>query len=208
MTGLYNWSQKKREAAISIFTLPYFQASLLAISAATAVSVVSCFLVHPFWNGSCEDAIKCSLSPQMRLTPQCTDAQRTDLSPQRSHVTTHAAGLLLRHALNDPSVGGSGLKRVVGGTHLDNEASLSAMLRGGFQQSGVTTFTKWDGQDTDFLGALSRVLKTLTSPEKTWLSSISSEDWNHGLRAKVDEVIARPVGSEISSVASMQGPQV
>jgi hypothetical protein len=89
----------------------------------------------------------------------------------------------------------------VGATFPENEASVSAMLRMGAKEIGVSTMTRWDGYETDFLGTVSLVFKALRGT-KTWLSSISSEDWNEGGRTKVNELMARPIGDGSSEPAT------
>ncbi|PLB50640.1 acyl-CoA N-acyltransferase [Aspergillus steynii IBT 23096] len=56
---------------------------------------------------------------------------------QRTHVTTHAIGLLLRYALESPAQGGLGLRRVQWIAHSENEASVRAAKRMGLRVEGV-----------------------------------------------------------------------
>ncbi|KAG5645310.1 hypothetical protein DXG03_006499 [Asterophora parasitica] len=56
---------------------------------------------------------------------------------QRTHVTSHAIGLLLRYALELPESGGLGLRRVVWAASPLNVASVAAAERMGFQKEGV-----------------------------------------------------------------------
>ncbi|KIW03415.1 uncharacterized protein PV09_05190 [Verruconis gallopava] len=56
---------------------------------------------------------------------------------QRTHVTTNAAGLLLMYALDPPSQGGLGLRRVEWQAHTENAASRRAALRLGFELEGI-----------------------------------------------------------------------
>jgi RimJ/RimL family protein N-acetyltransferase len=55
---------------------------------------------------------------------------------QRTHVTSHAIGLLLHYALDLPSDGGLGLRRVEWRTSTLNEGSLRAAERMGFKRDG------------------------------------------------------------------------
>jgi RimJ/RimL family protein N-acetyltransferase len=57
---------------------------------------------------------------------------------QRTHVTSHAVGLLLRHALDTPEQGGLGLRRIVWRAHVSNEASIRVARRFGFKEEGIT----------------------------------------------------------------------
>ncbi|KAH8898492.1 acyl-CoA N-acyltransferase [Thozetella sp. PMI_491] len=56
---------------------------------------------------------------------------------QRTHVSTNASGLLLQWALDPPSAGGLGLRRVEWRTHSENEASRRLASRMGFEFEGI-----------------------------------------------------------------------
>ncbi|KAK2759068.1 hypothetical protein FQN54_003167 [Arachnomyces sp. PD_36] len=56
---------------------------------------------------------------------------------QRTHVTTHTIGLMLRYALDSPEQGGLGLRRVIWKADTVNPASVRAASRMGFRQEGV-----------------------------------------------------------------------
>ena len=60
---------------------------------------------------------------------------------QRTHVTSNAVGLLLQYALEPPSNGGLGLRRVQWQTNSLNVASLRAAEKMGFKMEGVL---RWD----------------------------------------------------------------
>ncbi|KAM5485267.1 hypothetical protein McanCB56680_002188 [Microsporum canis] len=65
---------------------------------------------------------------------------------QRTHVTTHAVGLLLQYALdapdcNDPQKGGLGLRKVLWQTGTTNAASRATAKKMGFEQEGIL---RWD----------------------------------------------------------------
>ncbi|KAF6763795.1 acyl-CoA N-acyltransferase [Ephemerocybe angulata] len=56
---------------------------------------------------------------------------------QRTHVASNAVGLMLQYALNRPSEGGLGLRRVVWLANRLNEGSIRLAKRFRFQQEGV-----------------------------------------------------------------------
>jgi hypothetical protein len=71
-------------------------------------------------------------------------------SAQRSHVTTHAVGLLLQYALNlpsDPMLPGLGLRRVEWAAESGNIRSIATAKRLGFQMEGTLRW-QWILPDT------------------------------------------------------------
>ncbi|KAK7047314.1 hypothetical protein VNI00_006545 [Paramarasmius palmivorus] len=56
---------------------------------------------------------------------------------QRTHVSSHAVGLLMRYALDLPDQGGLGLRRVQWQTNELNKASVGLALKMGFVKEGV-----------------------------------------------------------------------
>jgi hypothetical protein len=58
-------------------------------------------------------------------------------SAQRTHVTTNACGLLLQHALDPPSRGGLGLRRVQWTCDAGNMPSQRTAARLGFRREGI-----------------------------------------------------------------------
>lgn len=61
---------------------------------------------------------------------------------QRTHVTTHAIGLLLQYALDSPEEGGLGLRRIIWHADLVNPASVRTAHRMGFQQEGILRWNR------------------------------------------------------------------
>ncbi|KAG8704485.1 hypothetical protein FRC09_003502 [Ceratobasidium sp. 395] len=59
---------------------------------------------------------------------------------QRTHVSSHAIGLLMKYALDMPKDGGLGVRRVQWQAHASNQASVRAGMRLGFKMEGVI---KW-----------------------------------------------------------------
>ncbi|KAG9093971.1 hypothetical protein FRC06_011292 [Ceratobasidium sp. 370] len=75
----------------------------------------------------------------MRSDPSCVEIGYAIVLPayQRSFVSTHAIGLLLRYALDLPADGGLGLRRVQWQTHADNAPSIRAARRMGMKLEGI-----------------------------------------------------------------------
>ncbi|WWC99613.1 hypothetical protein V866_006517 [Kwoniella sp. B9012] len=111
---------------------------------------------------------------------------------QRTHVLTHAAGLIIHRILDMPSEGGLGLRRCQWFTTTLNEKSKAAALRLGFQldgvlrahrvlpkgKKGVRTGRKGDYQEDQMT-------------RDSWLACISWDQWEDGVREHVDQLMAR-----------------
>ncbi|KZF23696.1 hypothetical protein L228DRAFT_267672 [Xylona heveae TC161] len=61
---------------------------------------------------------------------------------QKSHFTTHAVGLLELYAMDLPSRGGLGLRRLQWQAHADNARSVKAAERMGFQFEGILRWAR------------------------------------------------------------------
>ncbi|KAG8698365.1 hypothetical protein FRC08_005971 [Ceratobasidium sp. 394] len=59
---------------------------------------------------------------------------------QRTHVSSHAIGLMMQYALDLPKDGGLGVRRCQWQAHASNEASVRAGMRLGFKMEGVIRF--------------------------------------------------------------------
>ncbi|CAE6513793.1 unnamed protein product [Rhizoctonia solani] len=70
-------------------------------------------------------------------------------SYQRTFVSTHAIGLLLDYALQQPSDGGLGLRRVQWQAHADNMASVRAAQRMGMKMEGILRWERTIPIDKD-----------------------------------------------------------
>jgi len=113
---------------------------------------------------------------------------------QRTHLTSNMIGLLLQYCLELPPHGGLGLRRVQWQTSAQNEASVKAALRMGFQHEGVKRWDRvipasiWkpntierlpregDPRSTDF-------------GRHTVLLGLCWDDWEDGTREKVRELM-------------------
>jgi len=113
---------------------------------------------------------------------------------QRTHVATNAIGLLLLWALDPPSAGGLGLRRVEWQTNAGNDASRRAALRIGFEFEGIA---KWQRIfPNDVLGLSVEALKkrNRTNSEvpgrHTAIFAMVWDEWD-GKRPKVVALMGR-----------------
>ncbi|CAI7609782.1 unnamed protein product [Penicillium pancosmium] len=115
---------------------------------------------------------------------------------QRTHVTTHAVGLLLHYALDSPEQGGLGLRRMQWLADPPNKASLSAAQRMGFQLEGILRWNKVV-PDADARGKIHNGRKKPSYGEEkdggrdTAYLSLCWDDWLGGKREVVDELLCR-----------------
>jgi RimJ/RimL family protein N-acetyltransferase len=123
---------------------------------------------------------------------------------QRTHVTSNAVGLLLQYALNLPSEGGLGLRRVQWQTNSPNAASIAVAERMGFRKEALL---KWDrvfhgGWETDKTGnnrTMPRRGAAVESGESnkepmgrdTVMLSLCFDDWEEGGKEKVEAAMNR-----------------
>ncbi|TFK75240.1 acyl-CoA N-acyltransferase [Pluteus cervinus] len=109
---------------------------------------------------------------------------------QRSHVSTHAIGILTRFCLNVPSEGGIGYRRVAWTANPLNFASLRAAERMGFRQEGTIRWS-WvlpagkDGKPVDKPG------RGEGKGRDSALFALCWDDWENGGREHVDKLIDR-----------------
>lgn len=115
---------------------------------------------------------------------------------QRTHVTTHAVGLLLRYALDSPEQGGLGLRRMQWLADPPNKASLAAAQRMGFQLEGIL---RWNRVVPD-AEARGKVHNGRERPEygeekdggrDTAYLSLCWDDWINGKREVVDALLSK-----------------
>lgn len=78
--------------------------------------------------------------PPYQVSVQHVQFARQVLTPQRTHVLTHAAGAVIHHILDSPEQGGLGLRRCQWFTTSLNLASQNAALRLGFTLEGVIRY--------------------------------------------------------------------
>lgn len=115
---------------------------------------------------------------------------------QRTHVTTHAVGLLLCYALDSPEQGGLGLRRMQWLADPPNKASLAAAQRMGFQLEGVL---RWNRvvHDAEARGKMHNGRERPPYGEvkdggrDTAYLSLCWDDWLGGKREVVDELLRR-----------------
>ncbi|KAJ5115170.1 hypothetical protein NUU61_000929 [Penicillium alfredii] len=115
---------------------------------------------------------------------------------QRTHVTTHAVGLLLHYAMDSPEQGGLGLRRMQWLADPPNKASLAAAQRMGFQQEGIL---RWNRVVPD-AEARGKVHNGRNGPvygeqqdrgRDTVYLSLCWDDWTEGKREVVDALMSR-----------------
>ncbi|KAG2147558.1 acyl-CoA N-acyltransferase [Suillus clintonianus] len=113
---------------------------------------------------------------------------------QRTHVTTHAVGTLLKYCLTTPcasqSESGLGLRRVYWYGHPDNEPSLRLATRMGLKREGTLRWT-WV-LPVGKLGKTPRKNDPQEGPGRdTVIMAITWEDWEDGARELVTTQMAR-----------------
>ncbi|EGN99263.1 hypothetical protein SERLA73DRAFT_182178 [Serpula lacrymans var. lacrymans S7.3] len=111
---------------------------------------------------------------------------------QRTHVTTHVVGAMLRHSLEKPETSrpGLGLRRVNWCCHPGNAPSLKAAARMGFTYEGSMKWT-WvlpEGKEGNLPGSddISR-----GHGRDTTILSVTWETWQNGVRELIDKALAR-----------------
>jgi RimJ/RimL family protein N-acetyltransferase len=110
---------------------------------------------------------------------------------QRTHVTTHAVGLLLRYVLDTPEQGGLGLRRVIWRAHPDNAPSIAVAKRFEFQDEGSVRWARVVEEGREGLSPR----KGDPLPHKRgrhavqW--SLCWDDWEGDVRHKVAQLLER-----------------
>ncbi|KAK4687051.1 hypothetical protein P7C73_g3067, partial [Tremellales sp. Uapishka_1] len=111
---------------------------------------------------------------------------------QRTHVLTHAAGLLMHRILDASSEGGLGLRRCQWLTTTLNMASQNAALRLGYKFEGVLrgVVVLPEGKKGVREGRKGEQDEKQMTRD-TWVASIQWEEWEGGVREHVDKLMAR-----------------
>ncbi|KAB5595005.1 hypothetical protein CTheo_1638 [Ceratobasidium theobromae] len=110
---------------------------------------------------------------------------------QRTFVSTHAIGLVLQYALEQPKHGGLGLRRVQWQAHADNAVSIRAAQRMGLKLEGVL---RWDRiVSIDKVNAIrAREDDVLPLPGRhTAMLAMCWDDWESGGREHVQKMMER-----------------
>ncbi|KAF8322458.1 acyl-CoA N-acyltransferase [Clavulina sp. PMI_390] len=110
---------------------------------------------------------------------------------QRTHVLTNACGLLLHYALDPPSVGGLGLRRMQWQANTENLPSVNAAKRMGFRFEGVLRW--WRVLPQNKKGLVPEDMERESDAE--WrgpgrheaMLSICWDDWEGGVREEMDK---------------------
>ncbi|KAK7468447.1 hypothetical protein VKT23_002960 [Stygiomarasmius scandens] len=127
----------------------------------------------------------------------CTEIGFVIIFPpfQRSHVASNAVGLLMHYALDLPENGGLGLRRVQWQANVMNAGSIRLAERMGFQMEATLRWAKVLplGKEIGSNGCAER----RGDPRAGYVGRDSAQlvvcwdDWENGLREKVDQVMAR-----------------
>ena len=113
---------------------------------------------------------------------------------QRTHVTSHAIGLLLHYALDVPSAGGLGLRRNEWRASPSNQASIRAAERMGFKRDGYFRWNWVLPEGKEMGNGLQRREgdpRIRNVGRDSLIMSICWDDWEDSARARVDAVMAR-----------------
>ncbi|KAF5361417.1 hypothetical protein D9758_006218 [Tetrapyrgos nigripes] len=120
---------------------------------------------------------------------------------QQSHVASNAVGLLMHYALDLPENGGLGLRRVQWAAGTKNSASVRLAERMGFKIEGVLKWAR--------ILAPAKTIASNGGPERkgdpragcpssdTALLAVYWDNWENGLREKVDQVMGRRIDSHM-----------
>ncbi|EUC59733.1 GNAT family acetyltransferase, putative [Rhizoctonia solani AG-3 Rhs1AP] len=110
---------------------------------------------------------------------------------QRTFVSTHAIGLLLDYALQKPSDGGLGLRRVQWQAHADNAASIRAAQRMGLKLEGILRWERTVPTDKDN-GIKARDDDVLQRRGRhSAMLAMCWDDWEEEGREHVQKMMAR-----------------
>ncbi|KAK7047315.1 hypothetical protein VNI00_006546 [Paramarasmius palmivorus] len=114
---------------------------------------------------------------------------------QRTHVSSNAVGLLMRYALDLPERGGLGLRRVQWQANKLNEASVGLALKMGFVKEGVLRWHRVleKGKEMGHNGGRERKgdPREGCSARDTAILALCWDEWEDGVREKVEEVMKR-----------------
>ncbi|WVQ83021.1 hypothetical protein IAT38_005159 [Cryptococcus sp. DSM 104549] len=110
----------------------------------------------------------------------------------RTHVQTHASGLVMHRILDHPSEGGLGLRRCQWLTTTLNTKSQAASKRLGFHHEGVLRCQKVlpPGKEGARDGR-PNVRQADCPVRDDWYSSVTWYEWEEGVRDHVDALMAR-----------------
>lgn len=137
---------------------------------------------------------------------------------QRTHVLTHAAGLLMHRILDDGSLGGMNLRRCQWFTNSLNKPSQAAALRLGYTFEGILRSHRMlpvgkRGAHGEYVPPIIPVFRNMPlvrcradnlhpiagrkgefeaqNSRDSWLSSVTWEEWEGGVRDHVDKLMIR-----------------
>ncbi|KAJ7614792.1 acyl-CoA N-acyltransferase [Roridomyces roridus] len=118
---------------------------------------------------------------------------------QRTHVTSHAIGLLLHWMLDTPAQGGLGLRRAAWRANAFNERSVSAAKRMGFRMEGLMRWARVLPESRTEAEGARREGPREGDPKPRCLGGDSVilglcwDDWEGGVREQVDKIMSRVI---------------
>lgn len=115
---------------------------------------------------------------------------------QRTHVTTHTVGILLKWLLNsphDPSSPGIGYRRVTWSAGTQNEKSIKAAERLGFKKEGVLrwSFVMPQGRGGKKLEGWRKEIDKENDGRDSAILSVCWDDWENGGREHIEKLLTR-----------------
>lgn len=110
---------------------------------------------------------------------------------QRTHVNTHAVGLLLQYALDLPKDGGLGVRRVQWHAHANNGPSIKAAERLGYKLEGIIRWQRTLPAEKESSAPL-RSGDPLSVPGRhAAILAICWDDWENGVREQIRGLMER-----------------
>lgn len=131
---------------------------------------------------------------------------------QRTHVLTHTSGLMMHRSLDAPEQGGLGFRRLQWKANSLNQKSQAAALRLGYKFEGIVRAfvvlpkgkkgvrreyyyvacpTSTSPELTIVLAGRPGVPNADREQRDTWMGSITWFEWEEGVNAHVDKLVAR-----------------
>ncbi|KAK1925785.1 acyl-CoA N-acyltransferase [Papiliotrema laurentii] len=110
---------------------------------------------------------------------------------QRTHVLSHAAGLVMHRILDDKADGGLGLRRCQWFTNSKHVKSQAAAHRLGFTHEGILRAHRVLLPGKTGARAGRKGEDEECASRDTWVASVYWEEWQDGVREHVDKLMAR-----------------
>ncbi|WOO77551.1 putative protein [Vanrija pseudolonga] len=111
---------------------------------------------------------------------------------QRTHVLTHTSGLMMHRSLDTPEQGGLGFRRLQWKANSLNQKSQAAALRLGYKFEGIVrAFVVLPKGKKGVRAGRPGVPNADREQRDTWMGSITWFEWEEGVNAHVDKLVAR-----------------